>query len=154
MSLKKLLETIKSSLSVLHTFVQINTPPFSTKISPKQSRIFFLRQNTKRMLLFQFTPITTQQDFDTIYQTTVFFVETGLNAATPHVAFGAVISSGKSAEYTGTIVFNRVLTNIGGAYSRYSGKFTAPTRGTYLFNWAVRSGYKSSVKTKLMVNGY
>ncbi|XP_062429330.1 EMILIN-1 [Rhea pennata] len=54
----------------------------------------------------------------------------GEPALVPHVAFSAALSA-QHAE-PGTIPFDRVLVNDGGAYDPETGTFTAPVRGRYL----------------------
>ena len=56
-------------------------------------------------------------------------------------------------EQQAVLKFDNVLTNVGTAYNPSTGMFTAPTDGTYLFNWSIRTGYLASIITKLMVNG-
>ncbi|XP_070174320.1 uncharacterized protein [Littorina saxatilis] len=57
-----------------------------------------------------------------------------LDAANINVAFHAHHSSDPfNVASQGTIVYNVVTTNIGNAYNRNSGYFTAPVSGTYVF---------------------
>ena len=51
-----------------------------------------------------------------------------------------------------TIVFDDVMTNVGGAYNAKMGVFTAPAEGVYVFMWKIRV-YISEHSTQLVVNG-
>ena len=50
-----------------------------------------------------------------------------------------------------TLIFDVVKTNYGSAYSQYSGVFTAPTDGVFVFIWQVRM-LNSEQSTELVVN--
>ncbi|KAK3097526.1 hypothetical protein FSP39_010461 [Pinctada imbricata] len=51
------------------------------------------------------------------------------------VAFTAVLSLSKTFGRDELIVYDRIITNVGGAYSSASGLFTSPEEGTHVFTW-------------------
>ena len=77
------------------------------------------------------------------------FCFAGLSAApSQKIAFFAGLSEnmGPIKEHQ-DIVFDRVITNVGGAYNSQSGHFVAPTNGTYHFNVVVSAQGRQKVKT-------
>uniref|UniRef100_A0A3B3YIC7 C1q domain-containing protein n=1 Tax=Poecilia mexicana TaxID=48701 RepID=A0A3B3YIC7_9TELE len=77
-----------------------------------------------------------------------------------HLAFSAsLLASGQG--HTGpfnthiTLIFKRVVTNIGNAYNRETGLFTAPVRGVYHFEFYIYGGGSSTNPTsaELVKNG-
>lgn len=55
----------------------------------------------------------------------------------------------RSTSYHG---FDTEVTNVGSAYNKHDGVFTAPTNGIYVFNWNLYSSYHGDVVSELMVN--
>ena len=53
----------------------------------------------------------------------------------------------------GKIVYDRVITNIGGAYSGTTGTFTCPADGVYMFTWTLTTHSKKYCQADLYVNG-
>ena len=53
----------------------------------------------------------------------------------------------------GKIVYDNVITNIGGAYSGTTGTFTCPMDGVYVFTWTLTTQYTKYCKANLYVNG-
>ena len=69
------------------------------------------------------------------------------------VAFYAFMSqSDTSPGQHHTAVFDTEVTNVGSAYNKHDGVFTAPTNGIYVFNWNLYSSYHGDVISELMVN--
>ncbi|XP_048732014.1 uncharacterized protein LOC125648968 [Ostrea edulis] len=66
-----------------------------------------------------------------------------------HVAFHAVAYSSTSS---GVIIFDHVITNIGGGYDNVTGVFTVPTTGSYVFSWTIET-YGQRTEGALLVNG-
>ena len=56
-----------------------------------------------------------------------------------------------------TIIFDRIVTNVGNSYNKYTGVFTAPTAGLYLFTWNLYTytylDDGSGIGAELMHNG-
>lgn len=50
------------------------------------------------------------------------------------------------------LVFDNVQTNIGSAYNKYSGTFTAPTNGVYVFTWTLFTNGNSYAFSQIVVN--
>ena len=87
---------------------------------------------------------------------TVLFVCLGLSAPTPRkIAFfvGLHENVGPVDEQSKMdVVFDRVLTNVGGAYSKATGHFTSPVNATYQFNVVVSAQGKQRVCVRLANN--
>ncbi|CAI5642620.1 unnamed protein product [Oreochromis niloticus] len=73
------------------------------------------------------------------------------------VAFSAsLLDQGEG--YTGpsntqsTLIFKHVVTNIGNAYNKHTGIFTAPVRGAYHFDWRVYGDYHTAAGAYLFRN--
>lgn len=54
--------------------------------------------------------------------------------------------------YGGILAFNNVKTNIGNAYNSASGRFVAPSFGTYVFSWSIET-YHRLTEANIEVNG-
>ncbi|CAG2251312.1 C1QL [Mytilus edulis] len=69
------------------------------------------------------------------------------------VAFYGYMSHGESQPGKHQILdFDVVKTNVGLAYNKYSGMFTAPVNGVYVFTWTVSTGMHSYVYSQLVIN--
>jgi len=74
------------------------------------------------------------------------------------IAFYATLTRDLNPTYAGqAIIFDKITTNLGGAYDGRSGTFTAPVNGVYVFSLTIRL-YGLSSQTyqgtfQLMVNG-
>ena len=76
-----------------------------------------------------------------------------LSGTSGHVAFCAYMSTSENSPSLHHIfVYDIVKTNLGSAYNRYSGMFTAPDDGVYVFTWTIFSDYNSIVFTQIVVN--
>ncbi|XP_062595696.1 uncharacterized protein LOC134257063 [Saccostrea cucullata] len=71
---------------------------------------------------------------------------------TQKVAFTAGVSSGSRSWSSGTLVFDRIVYNIGGGYDSSTGVFTSPVDGHFVFFVNVQ-GSSYDVKTYLVLNG-
>ncbi|XP_045190996.1 complement C1q tumor necrosis factor-related protein 3-like isoform X2 [Mercenaria mercenaria] len=71
----------------------------------------------------------------------------------PEVAFQASLTiESASFKLYDTIIFNSVITNIGNAYNKHTGIFTAPVSGTYTFNTNIVSEKGHYVEASIEVN--
>lgn len=68
-------------------------------------------------------------------------------------AFYAQMKSTKTFSGGSIIVFDEVVTNQGNVYNSATGKFTAPTKGVYLFTWSAMSDPGKMSHPHLYVNG-
>ena len=76
-----------------------------------------------------------------------------LSGTSGHVAFCAYMSTSENSPSLHHIfVYDIVKTNLGSAYNRYSGMFTAPDDGVYVFTWTIFSSVHSYIYTQLVVN--
>lgn len=69
------------------------------------------------------------------------------------VAFYAYMSKDEptpSAHFT--LKFDRVRTNVGNGYNKFSGTFVAPSSGTYVFTYTVYAGTHGVVWLRIFVN--
>ena len=55
--------------------------------------------------------------------------------------------------HIGKIIFDKVLTNAGGAYSGNTGIFTCPHDGVYVFTWTLRTQGGQGCSTHPNING-
>jgi hypothetical protein len=51
-----------------------------------------------------------------------------------------------------SLIFDVVKTNLGGGYNEYSGMFTAPSAGVYVFTWTIYSGTHGETAFQIYVN--
>ncbi|XP_050966118.1 cerebellin-2-like isoform X2 [Labeo rohita] len=75
------------------------------------------------------------------------------------IAFSATLSASWDSVYFGpheeatTLVYENVFTNIGNAYDKNTGIFTAPVKGVYFFNYVVFNAGEKPTGVKLLKNG-
>jgi hypothetical protein len=69
------------------------------------------------------------------------------------VAFYAYMSHNEpSPSYHHSLIFDVVKTNLGGGYNEYSGIFTAPSAGVYVFTWTIYTGDSGKTQFQIFVN--
>lgn len=69
------------------------------------------------------------------------------------VAFSAYLSASES--HPGqhqTVIFDSVVTNVGNHYNQYSGMFTVPESGNYVFSWHIISVPNGHIFSDIVVN--
>lgn len=72
-----------------------------------------------------------------------------------NVAFYAFLTKSLQEPSTNhVLVYDNVVTNIGGHYNKYSGVFTAPQSGTYVFTFTVYCNAGGGVSLELILNSY
>uniref|UniRef100_W5NN48 C1q domain-containing protein n=1 Tax=Lepisosteus oculatus TaxID=7918 RepID=W5NN48_LEPOC len=76
---------------------------------------------------------------------------------TPRIAFSAILCNGETINLGNfntktTIVYPKVLTNMGGAYNSATGIFTAFVKGTYYFSFTVFLANAANLYVNLMKN--
>ncbi|XP_062609949.1 uncharacterized protein MAL8P1.12-like [Saccostrea cucullata] len=72
---------------------------------------------------------------------------------TKKVAFTAGVSSSSTGWNSGTLVFDKIVYNIGGGYDPTTGVFTSPVDGYFVFFVNVQAYSSNSVYTNLILNG-
>ena len=68
------------------------------------------------------------------------------------VAFTAQRTSDMTSSRT-KIIFDSVVTNVGGAYDGSTGTFTCPSPGVYVFTWTLTTIQGKYCRTRLYING-
>jgi hypothetical protein len=69
------------------------------------------------------------------------------------VGFYAIMSKPENHPSTHhTFIFDVLKTDIGSAYNRFSGTFTAPWEGTYVFSWTVTADFNSYIHSEIVIN--
>jgi hypothetical protein len=51
-----------------------------------------------------------------------------------------------------SLIFDVVKTNLGGGYDEYSGTFTTPSSGVYVFTWTIYTGFQGETSFQIYVN--
>ncbi|XP_061193638.1 complement C1q tumor necrosis factor-related protein 3-like [Saccostrea echinata] len=80
-------------------------------------------------------------------------VSARINNITQKVAFTAGVTSTSSSWNSGTLVFDRIVYNIGGGYDSSTGVFTSPVDGHFVFFANVQSYSNHYVFTYIVLNG-
>lgn len=69
------------------------------------------------------------------------------------VAFYAYMSNNEpNPSLHHAIIFDVVKTNVGGGYNEFSGMFTAPSSGIFVFTWTIYTGSHGQTKFHIFVN--
>ncbi|XP_048238284.1 complement C1q tumor necrosis factor-related protein 4-like [Haliotis rufescens] len=78
--------------------------------------------------------------------------ETPVIDAATEVAFSAGLSHHQSLTGGQTVVYNRIITNVGNAYNPATGVFTCPISGAYVFQYHAMSRQDSTLYLELYLN--
>ncbi|XP_062587017.1 cerebellin-3-like, partial [Saccostrea cucullata] len=70
------------------------------------------------------------------------------------VAFTAGMSTASDSWNSGTLVFDKVINNVGGGYNRHIGIFTAPVEGHYVFYVSIVNNNRHSLYVDIVLNGF
>lgn len=69
------------------------------------------------------------------------------------VAFYAYMSASEpNPSLHHALIFNEVKTNVGGGYNQFSGMFSAPSSGLYVFTWTIYTGNHGQTGFSIYVN--
>lgn len=69
------------------------------------------------------------------------------------VAFYAFMSASEpNPSLHHALIFNEVKTNVGGGYNQFSGMFSAPSSGLYVFTWTIYTGNHGQTGFSIYVN--
>ena len=71
----------------------------------------------------------------------------------PAIGFSAVVSKDVYLGDKQAIKYDRILTNVGSAYDKWTGHFRAPIKGLYVFSCTVMAVNKDNILVVLMKNG-
>ena len=69
------------------------------------------------------------------------------------IAFTVAVASGSTTWSSGTLVFPKVITNVGNGYNPSDGVFTAPRAGLYVFFVNVQSYSNKIIYVEIVLNG-
>ena len=70
------------------------------------------------------------------------------------IAFSALLKPDLwSSTDNETVVFSRIVTNIGSAYNGTTGQFTAPSDGVFVFSWTLLTDPEKQFNSHLVVDG-
>uniref|UniRef100_A0A8W8MTP0 C1q domain-containing protein n=1 Tax=Magallana gigas TaxID=29159 RepID=A0A8W8MTP0_MAGGI len=73
--------------------------------------------------------------------------------STPAIGFSAIVSKDTYLGDNQAIKYDRVLTNIGNGYDKWSGHFTAPLKGLYFLSCTVMAVNGHSIAVMMVKNG-
>uniref|UniRef100_A0A8W8LMF2 C1q domain-containing protein n=1 Tax=Magallana gigas TaxID=29159 RepID=A0A8W8LMF2_MAGGI len=72
---------------------------------------------------------------------------------TPAIGFSAAVSKNTNLGDNQAVQYDRVLTNIGNGYDKWSGHFTAPLKGLYHFSCSVMAVGDHYIAVMMVKNG-
>ncbi|XP_063043595.1 caprin-2-like [Engraulis encrasicolus] len=145
-------DNLKKELAAQDTAHEQELATLKTRLAASEAGIDDLKvENAEREA--ELTAVETRLD---ITESEVENLKTEIKAA-PKVAFSACLINSGYIEAGNTdlnLVFRKVITNVGEAYSSTTGFFTAPVRGVYYFRFTVMDILNSrNIYIKMFRNG-
>ncbi|XP_061179173.1 complement C1q tumor necrosis factor-related protein 6-like [Saccostrea echinata] len=83
----------------------------------------------------------------------VLHIATCSNASLPAIGFSVQLSQNVQLGNRQTVNYEKVITNQGDGYNRWTGHFTAPRRGLYLFSCTIMALHNHRIHIEIMKNG-
>ena len=125
---------------------------------PIVAELFFLKITdwTNDLLFESISGLFVMKAFTCMYvqlSRSIYIVSILSVAATNVIAFYAYM--GQTEVHPGphhTIIFDVPVTNIGNGYNHFSGIFSVPSSGVYVFSWTIGDSSGGSIFTELVVN--
>ncbi|XP_056002423.1 complement C1q-like protein 4 [Ostrea edulis] len=71
----------------------------------------------------------------------------------PAIGFSARLSRSVYLGNGQAVKYDRVITNYGNGYNKWTGHFTAPRKGLYLFSCSIMAGRKTLIHIEIVKNG-
>lgn len=94
--------------------------------------------------------VSLQNTFLRIIQQKIEFI---LGLSTPAIGFSAVLTHNAYLGNNQAIIYGNVLTNVGNGYNKWSGHFTVPKKGLYVFSCTVRANTNDGITVGIVHNG-
>lgn len=76
-----------------------------------------------------------------------------LGLSTPAIGFSAVLNHNAYLGNNQAVIYGNVLTNVGNGYNKWSGHFTVPRKGLYVFNCTFRANTNEGITVEIVENG-
>lgn len=76
-----------------------------------------------------------------------------LGLSTPAIGFSAVLNHNAYLGNNQAVIYGNVLTNVGNGYNKWSGHFTVPRKGLYVFSCTVRANTNEGITVEIVENG-
>lgn len=76
-----------------------------------------------------------------------------LGLSTPAIGFSAVLNHNAYLGNNQAVIYGNVLTNVGNGYNKWSGHFTVPRKGLYVFSCTFRANTNEGITVEIVENG-